>query len=636
MFFKPTLFAVTAKKLFAYEGTQLCSAPASIAAYLAYLKRTRLSGGNTGTPIETIRFHRGFPRTVRERVEAVRPISSDAYAICLSRTTTVYAATDAACVHAMITLCCMQEEGSLGEGFLYDAPLVPERGYRTYLPARAKLAEFEEMLDLLAKYKYNSIMLEIGGAMEYDRHPEIAKTWFSFCREMRKASGKTFELQHQYPWPKNSIHCDNAEGDVLTKEECRRIAALCRERGIEVIPECPTFSHCDYLVMAHPELREREGDGHPDSYCPRHPDTYRYVFDILEEVIEVFAPRRINIGHDEAYTVGLCPRCKGTPAPQLYAEDANRIRDFLAARGVGTMMWGEKLLNARTGKGFPVGGAGHGEGSWHIPALYPSRDLLSRDITFLHWYWPFNEKYDNVFHDRGMPVVYGNLSAFSVKKWDMRLKRGIRGGFVGNWGSFNEEYMQRNQQYFDLIAAAYGFYHNDFESQGKEALLAKILDEAFRLKCAKMQHPLYITHETTYNVPYEYFYDGIFIVEEKYLLGHYVLRYDDGTEAFLPVRFGTHIGCRDYPDAMNQGGFRQTSYGTLPQQCGECYVYKTVYEDPHPEKMPVSVCYRPLAGKEHIKVSLLSFEAQRNFAPLYTERPTLDWGDEFAMDGGKV
>ena len=635
MFFKLAISHMTEKRLFVTSSTHLYDVPEAILSYLTRLRDTRLAKDATGTHIESIRFRRDFPKSVREKIRKARPVTSDAYAIRLARVTTVYAATDTACVHAMVTLCQMAEAGALCEGFLYDSPLACERGYRVYLPARAKMAQFEEILDLLTEYKYNRIMLEIGGAMEYKRHPEISTTWAAFCREMRSASGKTFEIQHKtYPWPKNSIHCDNAEGDVLTQEECRRIAALCRERGIEVIPECPTFSHCDYLVMAHPEIREREADGHPDSYCPHHPDTYRYVFDILEEVIEVFAPARINIGHDEAYTVGLCPRCKGTPAPQLYAEDANRIRDFLASRGVGTMMWGEKLLNARTNKGYPAGGAGHGKGSWHVPALYPSRELLARDITFLHWYWPFNDAYDNVFHDRGMPVVYGNLSAFSVKKWDDRLMRGMRGGFVGNWGALDEEYMQRNQQYFDLIAAAYGFYHNDFESPGKEALLAKILDEAFRLKCAKMQHPLYITHETTYNVPYEYFYDGIFIVEEKYLLGHYVLRYDDGTEAFLPVRFGTHIGCRDYPDAMNQGGFRQTSYGTLPQQCGECYIYKTVYEDPHPEKMPVSISYCPAHGKEQAKVTLLGFEARKNLAPIYTDRPTLDWGDEFAMDGG--
>lgn len=635
MFFEFAFFETAEKQLSVCKTTEISGLPDAVRDFVLRLADTRLCALGASTVITSIRFRRGLSAAVKAKIGENLRSASDGYAIRIAKNTTVYAESDTACVHAMTTLCRLAEEGKLCEGFLYDAPLVPERGYRVYLPARAKLAQFEALLDLLAEYKYNSIMLEIGGAMAYKRHPEIAECWSAFCREMRSASGKTFEIRHKtYPWPKNSIHCDNAEGDVLTQEECRHIAALCRARGIEVIPECPTFSHCDYLVMAHPEIREREADHHPDSYCPNHPDTYRYVFDILEEVIDVFHPRRINIGHDEAYTVGLCPRCQGTPAPVLYANDVIRIRDFLAARGVGTMMWGEKLLNARTSAGYPVGGAGHGKGTWHIPALYPSRDLLPRDITYLHWYWPFNPAYDSVFHDRNMPVVYGNLSAFSVKDWTARLARGMRGGFVGNWGAFDEEYMQRNQQYFDLIGAAYGFFCESFGRIGESALLWRILHEAFRLKCQGIRHPIYITHTTGHSIPYEYFYDGIFIVEEKYLLGHYILKYDDGSECRLPVRFGTHIGCKDYPDAMHQGGFRQTSYGTLPIPMGEGYAYKTVYEDPHPESMPVSITYSPIAGKEEARVTLLGFSLERRLSALYTERPTLNWGDEFAMDGG--
>ena len=635
-FFNYPIFEASEHPVILTEDTALLSAPDAVASYLTRLAHGCASQANEATPIGSIRFHRGLPKAVRERLaEKGMTYRSDAYAIRIAKRTHVYAVSETACVHAVATLARLMAEGELREGFLFDTPLVCERGYRTYLPPRTGFAGFEAMLDLLVHYKYNSIILEIGGAMEYERHPEIAVTWSAFCKEMRSASGKSLEIQHKtYPWPKNSIHSDNAEGDILTKEECRHLAALCRERGIEVIPECPTFSHCDYLVLAHPEIREREADGHPDSYCPRHPDTYRYVFDILDEVIEVFAPKRINIGHDEAYTVALCPRCRGASAPVLYAEDVKTIHAYLQGKGVKTMMWGEKLLNARTNKGYPVGGAGHGKGTWHIHALYPSRDLLPRDVTYLHWYWPFHKKYDRVFHERGMHTVYGNLSAFSVKDWDERLHNGMDGGYVGNWGSLDEEYMQRNQQYFDLVAAAYAFFCPDFGSTDKRVVLERILAEAFRLKTAKMQNPIYITHTTEHNIPYEYFYDGIFIVEEKYLLGHYILTYADGTEARLPVRFGTHIGCKDYPDAMNQGGFRQTSYGTLPLRRGEGYAYKTVYENPHPDKALTSLSYQPQSGKEAATVELLGYSVEKPLRAMYRTRPTLDWGDEFAMDGG--
>ena len=54
----------------------------------------------------------------------------------------------------------------------------------------------------------------------------------------------------------------------------------------------PLLSHSDYICLAHPELREREEDPYPDTYCPSNPDTYRIVFDILEDcLLYTSAPR---------------------------------------------------------------------------------------------------------------------------------------------------------------------------------------------------------------------------------------------------------------------------------------------------------------------------------------------------------
>lgn len=549
-----------------------------------------------------VEFRRGFPAGIRKRIaeKAEFSDSDEAFAIVLDRVTKIYAAGERGFIFAASTLKQLAQAGELVRGFIYDYPLSGVRGYRVYLPARAGFDAFYRMVDFLAEYKYNSIILEIGGAMEYKRHPEINERWAEFCREVHAYSGRAHEIQHKtYPWPKNSIHCDNAEGDILTQDECRALAAYCRSRGLDVIPECPTYSHCDYLVMAHPEIREREGDGYPDTYCANHPDTYKYVFDILEEVLDVFAPKMLNIGHDEMYTIGICPRCRKTPAYELYANDVKKLRDFLKERGVDTMMWGEKLLNARylPGSGAPIGGAGHGKGEARVPALYPCRDLLPDDITFLHWYWRFNHNYDRVFHDRGYRMLFGNLNALNTEHWDMRRAWGMGGGFVSNWGSFKEEYMQRNLQYLSLIGTAYAFWCEDFGSMGDEEKLMMALREAYRLKCAKVRHPLFITHTTEYSLPYKSFYDGVFIVDEKYLLGHYVLRYTDGSEARLPVKYGTHIACAHFGDYLHETGLREASYSTMPRKYRDGIAYECVYENPHPEKKLAGICYLPVDGR---------------------------------------
>ena len=566
--------------------------------------------GGEGTPIGAIEWHVGFSAAVRKRIGSLYIKNDEGYAILLGSTVRVYAATERAFIYAAATLSSLALGGELYEGFLYDVPLAEERGYRVYLPSRAGFEGFYRMVDFLATYKYNAIILEIGGAMEYHRHPEINRAWDEFCRDAHSHSGRSHEIQFKtYPWPKNSIHCDNAEGDILTHEECRTIAAYCRSRGLDVIPECPSLSHCDFLCLAHPELREREADGHPDTYCPRHPDVYTYVFDILEEVIDVFEPRAINIGHDETYSIGICPRCKGTPAYELYAGDVRRIYDFLRERGIHTYMWGEKLLNAQFTINkvvHRVGGAGHGEGTRHVPALWPSRDLLPREgITYLHWYWQFNEDYDKIYHERGMRVLFGNMNALALKNYTKRTKRGVRGGFVSNWGAFGVEYMQRNQQYLSLLAAAYAFFCEDFEARGKEDVLKLCFEEAYRYRLASVAHPIEITHTVEHAVKFELAWDGIFITDEKYLIGNYELTYHDGTVATLPVRYGSHVGAK-YPEkTVGNGEFTQLLGGALPVPHGNGYAWRTLYEDPHPESALVSVRYVPVAGREELPFELI-------------------------------
>jgi len=41
---------------------------------------------------------------------------------------------------------------------------------------------FWRFLDFLAKYKCNMLVFELGGGMEYKRHPEINETWVKFCK----------------------------------------------------------------------------------------------------------------------------------------------------------------------------------------------------------------------------------------------------------------------------------------------------------------------------------------------------------------------------------------------------------------------------------------------------------------------
>ncbi len=606
MFFKYRILNVSEKKIAFTPTTELATEGLAYADFIESALTSAIGGD--GDAIERLEWKIGFSSSVRKKIGAAYQKNKEAYAIVLGKVTRVFAASQEACIYAAATLSLLAKGGELFEGFIYDLPIAPERGFRVFLPARAGFEDFYRMVDFLATYKFNSIILEVGGAMEYRRHPKINETWAEFCRDMHRYSGRSHEIQTKtYPWHKNSIHCDNAGGDILTQDEVRTLIAYCRSRGLSVMPECPLLSHADYLVMAYPEIREREGDMHPDSYCPNHPDTYKYVFDILEEVIDVFRPEAVHIGHDEAYSVGVCPRCKNTKPHILYANDIIKIHDFLAERGIKTYMWGEKLINGRGKNQRRIGGAGHGKGDAHVPSLWPCRDLLPSDLNILHWFWHRSSDYDNVFLSRGMHTVFGNLEPLLIKEWNMRRDRGVNGGYVSNWGAFDTETMQKNCMYIKLFSSAYAFWCEDFEARGAKSMYTLCFEEAYRLCLNNLKTPLTVTHTTPHRIPYEAAWDGVFITDEKYLLGRYHLTYADGTEATLPVRYGSHIGSSTFTDAIDNIEFRQLAYGVLPLPYRDGFAYRVLYEDPHPDKELLSIVYRPREDRADIPVSLIGF-----------------------------
>ncbi|MBE6557080.1 MAG: hypothetical protein E7664_04985 [Ruminococcaceae bacterium] len=563
----------------------------------------------------TITLSLGLPLSVRTQLTAHTELADnkESYAIVLGSDTVIYAEEPSGLLFGLITLVHLKDAEELCEGMLYDYPSCPIRGYRVYLPGRKNIPEFKRMVDMLAYYKYNAIMPEIGGAMEYRRHPEINEKWVEYCQDMRSHSGRTFEVQKGYTWPKNSIHCDNGNGEFLTQDECRELAAYCRERGIEVYPECPTLSHCDYLVMAHPEIRERAEDPYPDTYCPQHPDTYRLVFDILDEVIDVFRPRYLNIGHDELCSACVCEKCRGKDPVDFYVEDIEVINEYLKGKGIKTLMWGEKLLRA-------VGKDGTHYGGWSTPknrngvmsaspTLYPCADRMPKDVTFMHWYYAFDPELDMVYHDHGYSVIFGNFQALSCKHYRKRTARGIRGGFVSNWGANDEENMQRNHQNISLISTAYAFWGDDYDYDLREQYIEKAMKEDYRRKHQGISSLITVTHTTPYYIPYQHFYDGRFIEDEVYLLGHYTVSYEDGTKALLPVKYGTNITCATLGEMpYDNQSYKEVSGSTLPLCENGKLFYRCGYENPHPGKRITGMAYEPLPHMRHVPVIIKSIE----------------------------
>ncbi len=478
------------------------------------------------------------------------------------------------------------------------------RGIKLLLPPPDGLEPFFDFLGIASRFGYNTVMLELGGAMAYRSHPEINEGWLEYAAFMNEFPGKARKIQEAFAWEKNSIHSDNGGGKVLSQATIAEIIRRAGALGFEIIPEVPCLSHCDYLLVRHPELAERADDPYPDTYCPSNPASYDLLFDILDEVVALFHPRVVNIGHDEYYSIGICPTCKGKPAPQIYADDIAKIHDFLAARGARTMIWAEKLLNAHfIDSGIPIGGAE----KKRTPATYPAIDLVPRDLVLLHWYWSIDRRFESEFAKRGFDYAFGNFSARGFIDWGGRAAApGFHGYVISNWGRTNMQTLQRNGVLADVAMGPLLERSTDPDANRAD-LWEAMFRTLFDLRYGDGARRLYIRHTTSTSRPYRYFVDGEFIDEAEWKLGDYVLTFKDGATLRAPVVYGFNISKsdqdwapprpRDCDGFSTNGPLAEVAYTTLPLKVDGHTEYVFGIDLPSDAEV-ASVVYAPLPGHE--------------------------------------
>lgn len=402
----------------------------------------------------------------------LKPVDkSEGYALKVTSKGALIAGKDAAGLYyGAQTLAQLIAEDGIPCVTIRDWPTYALRGAHCYMPPRAHLDFFLRFLDFMAGYKYNMLVLEVGGGMEYEKHPEINAAWRRFAKEAlsynfdtdrRRLDSKRSEkgagrrapkigpiaLQVSRYFAKDSAHPELAGGDFLTREEVRRIVAECRRRHIEIVPELQSLSHSYYLCCAHPEIAEREDDPWPDTYCPSNPKSYELLFDVMDEVIDVVRPRCIHIGHDEAFTFRVCARCRKRTGHDILAGDINKIHDFLARRGIRMMMWGDKLMHIKVYGGAarrrkdPVTGK-----KWVLPPTWKAASKVAKDTVIMDWYWSLDPKSERNFHKQGFEVIYGNFSPLEFKEWERRAGQPyVLGAEISSW----------------CEVSAYAFGHNE-------------------------------------------------------------------------------------------------------------------------------------------------------------------------------
>ena len=325
-----------------------------------------------------------------------------------------------------------------------DWPHKPIRGVHVFVPGKEDLPFFKRYMErFLLRHKLNTLFMETSGGMRLDGNPGISAGWARFVEELYAHGDTVWETGEGCPLGpdrrfQGSVHRGVANEEYIERRELAELCDLARGWNIDVIPEVQSLSHVYYIAGPRRDLAELPESLFPDAYCPSNPESYRLVQSIFDEYIEVTGCRGLHIGHDEWRTGAFCPRCRGKHTGDLFAQDTIKLWKHLSKRDVDVWMWSDHFVpdhneRARShDKGGPV---------WYdYPSTEGARDRVaeatrSRPIALTHWGWSSGPETDELLHEAGYRVTYGNMQPDAMApEWKQRAgKPWILGGEVSSW-----------------------------------------------------------------------------------------------------------------------------------------------------------------------------------------------------------
>jgi len=407
-------------------------------------------------------------------------VQEEAYVISVdAQSATITASERKGFLYAVSTLAQMIKDGKLRHGTITDSPFMGMRGTHFGIPTRENIPFFKRMVkNLLVPMRLNMMIIEVAAGMRYERHPEINEMW-QIMRE-KSLSGE---------WPEFMHHLDMVcDGGFLEKEEIRELVDYIESFGIEVVPEVQSLSHVQYLTKCHPEIAEvaedlnfdnitdlrladiPTDDFYPGSYCPSNEKSYEIVFDVMEEILEVFKPKRyVHMGHDEVYRWGICPKCKQRKPEDILAQDVWKYRNFLAERGLKMMIWGDMVNDI----------------NWY--AIPGAIDLLPKDVLLLDfiWYFKFDKDTEDRLLEHGFQVMMGNLYSSHYPRFESRIrKENMVGGQISTWVKVDEKTLSLEGKMFDFAYTAQMLWSANYSEYARTTYTKIITDKLPAIRSA--------------------------------------------------------------------------------------------------------------------------------------------------------
>ena len=217
---------------------------------------------------------------------------------------------------------------------------------------------------------------------------------------------------------KYKSHPELIGNNPYSKKDVKKLVKVCRENNIRLIPQINLFGHQSWhstaskLLQVYPEFDETPNIKLPEkyewpnddglyckSYCPLHPEVHDVVFDLVDEICEVFETDAFHAGLDEVFYIGheQCPRCNGKDKAELFAGEVTKIRNHLRENNRELWIWGDRLIDGKTT------GIGLWEGSYNN--THRAIDMIPKDVVICDWHYERPDPTAVLFAAKGLPVL---------------------------------------------------------------------------------------------------------------------------------------------------------------------------------------------------------------------------------------
>lgn len=228
---------------------------------------------------------------------------------------------------------------------------IPKYTYRSFMIDSCRhffsVSDIKKMIDHCVKLRFNVFHWHLtddqGWRVQIKSYPAL--TDIGSVRQ-----GSNFgEEQNNIPY-----------GGFYTQEEIRDVVAYAHKNHMTVVPEIDMPGHTSALLASIPELvcnkkvvrLKTEAGIFKDIICAGNDNSYNVLFNILDEICELFPDEYIHIGGDEAPKEQWknCKCCQQkiksenlSNEEELQGYFINRINSYLSNKGKKVITWNESL-----------------------------------------------------------------------------------------------------------------------------------------------------------------------------------------------------------------------------------------------------------------------------------------------------